>query len=584
MGTKQVLHHIPSVISTSPVFDLFGVGPFPQQLTIGVLYDDILLDIFRHYLDATPHSWPTLVWVCQRWREIVLASPLGLNLRLYCRPGTPFLKALCHWPALPIAIHCGGTPDLDPPAPEDDDNIIAALKQSDRVRSIRLTITSSLCDKLSLISEPFTQLKDVVLFSQDNLQLTFPSSFHLGPHLRTLCLIRIIIPSFLRLLSPSQCLVDIRVHEIPIAGYFSPEALANALSGMTQVRFLSLHFRSPHRNHLGLPPPPGERVVLPALVCLHYQGTSMYLNSFVARIDAPRLTKMNVTFCYQPTMDASQLGQFIQRTEIHALLFYAEVETSANAISLSLTDSIAPTPFRLQIWCHQLDRQLSCMAQVCDQVSPSLSHVIVLWLKALHGYGDPNGDSEQWLDLLHSFKFSGAQDFWITGKELTADILCALGPANEWNTTMLPSLRQLHVQEPIEMDGSSWDSVQSFVTSRSISGIPVEVMALSYQCHICHGSFKEQLGLKRHLRDKHGYQILCSHCDDDFECTLEHVDPFREHLKSKHPEIAHKVEDALISRPSLTSSQPDNLVNQHSSLRAPVITSSSSTSTALRQY
>ena len=35
----------------------------------------------------------------------------------------------------------GGSPALDPPAPEDEDNIMAAIKQSDRVSHISLTVT-----------------------------------------------------------------------------------------------------------------------------------------------------------------------------------------------------------------------------------------------------------------------------------------------------------------------------------------------------------------------------------------------------------------------------------------------------------
>ena len=44
-----------------------------------------------------------------------------------------------------------------------------------------------------------------------------------------------------------------------MVGYFSPEAFANALSGMTQLQTLSLHFLSfpPRRNYLSLPPQPG---------------------------------------------------------------------------------------------------------------------------------------------------------------------------------------------------------------------------------------------------------------------------------------------------------------------------------------
>ena len=59
----------------------------------------------------------------------------------------------------------GGLPTLDPPVPEDEDNIITALKQSDRVISISLTVTSSLMEKLSAIEKPFSELQDLVLLS-----------------------------------------------------------------------------------------------------------------------------------------------------------------------------------------------------------------------------------------------------------------------------------------------------------------------------------------------------------------------------------------------------------------------------------
>ena len=532
-----------------------------------MLSQDILLKVFHHVMVATPRIWPILTWVCRRWRQIIFASPRGLNLWLYCTHRKPVLEILDIWPALPIILEYGGVPNLDPPAPEDDDNIIAALKHSGRVSSISLTVTSSLLEKLSTISEPFTELEEFFLCSQDNLQLTFPSSFHLGPRLRTVHLSRIAISSFPRLLLPSQFLVDIQLHDIPITGYLSPEAFATALSGTTQIRSLSLHFLSlpPRRIYLRLPPPPGERVILPALTYLKYRGTSKYLDSFVARIDAPHLGEINIIFFYQPTIDASQIGQFIERMEIHALLFDAEVETSADAISISFTDSSDCTPLRLQIPCKQLDWQLSCMAQVCDRISPFLSRVRSLRIdtaQPLGGRDDRN--SEPWLDLLHSFKFSGVECFSVDS-EVTTDILCVLGPANERNTTMLPSLRHVRVQTHMEMNGPSWASVQSFITSRWISGRPVEVKAPSYHCHICYGISEDQQVLKRHLRDKHGYQILCSYCRT-FECTPGRSDLVREHLKSKHPEIARN--DSLISKLYLTKFQLRNLI-RHSSLRAP---------------
>ncbi|KAH8981830.1 hypothetical protein EDB86DRAFT_3247532 [Lactarius hatsudake] len=248
-----------------------------------------------------------------------------------CSANLAYAHTLDCWPALPIVVQYGGFPDLDPPSPEDDDNIMAALKQSGRVISISLTVTKSLLEKLSAIFEPFSGLEELVLLSQDHMQLTLPSTFRWGSHLRTLHSTKVAFHSLPRLLSRShwQDLVGIQLHEIPSAGYFSPEAFANALSGMTRLRTLSLHFHSlpPRRNYPSLPPLSGERVVLPALVSLKYRGTSKYLDSLVARIDAPGLRDIEITLFSQPTMDASELGRFIERIEMQTSHNQAEVQT-----------------------------------------------------------------------------------------------------------------------------------------------------------------------------------------------------------------------------------------------------------------
>ena len=543
-----------------------------------MLPEDILLNIFRQYLDATPRFWPRLTWVCQKWRQIVLTSPLGLDLRLHCTYKTPVLKTLDFWPRLPIIVRYGGVPNLDPPALDDDDNIIAALKEFDRVSSIHLTVTKSLLQKISAISEPLSELEDLSLLSFDVVQPTLPSTFRWGALLRTLHSTGIAFPSFPQLILPSQGLVDLQLHKIPSSGYFPPEAFADALSGMTHLRTLSLHFISfpPRRNFLLLPPQSGERIVLPALTCLKYRGTSKYLDSFVARIDAPHLREIDITFFCQPTMDAFQLRRFIQRIEMQTSLSRAKVETSTHAISISFTDSGASTPLRLQISCKQLDWQLSCMTQICDRISPILFHIGNLGINITQlSDGQDNPGVEPWLDLFRSFKFGSAKRFWVAG-ELMTDILCVLGPASEGNTHMLPSLCQIRVQKPMMMDGPSWDSVQSFITKRSTPGRPVEVNAPSYQCHICHRSFKEQQELKRHLRDKYGYQILCFYCGE-FECRPGRNDLFREHLESKHAEVTRN--DELISKASLTPSQLVGLFNRHSTLRTPDIIKPSTTPT-----
>ncbi len=449
---------------------------------------------------------------------------------------------------------------LSPPTPEDEENIMAALKQSNHVGSISLTITNSLLEKFSTISEPFSELEELVLLSRDNVQLTLPSAFRWGARLRTLHSTRIAVPALQQLLSSSTGLVDLQLHEIPNVGYFSPDAFANALSEMTHLQTLSLHFLSlpPRRNYLGLPPQLGERVVLPALTCLKYRGTSKYLDSLVARIDAPRLGEIEITFFSQPTMDASQLDRFIERIEMQTSLSQADVQTSAHIISISFTNSSTSTPLQLQISCKQLDWQLSSMAQVCDQFSPFLSRVKNLSINTTQSSsGQDDVDGEQWLELLRAF--GGAKDFRVAG-ELTTNILCALRPADRGNATVLPSLCHLRVEGPMAILEPRWDTLHSFITGRS-----ARIDATYNLCHICKCRFEQQESLEVHLAFGHAYRIVCSFCDD-FKCT--HHDSLLIHLKRKHPKVARNDAHTNSFLRDLNFSEREDLVRRHSSLRA----------------
>jgi hypothetical protein len=260
----------------------------------------------------------------------------------------------------------------------------------------------------------------------------------------------------LQLFSPPTGIVDLQLHEVPKLGYFPPEAFANALSGATHLKTLSIHFLSlpSRRNYLSLLPPSGTRVVLPALTSFKYRGTSKYLDTLVARIDAPHLEDVDITFSSQPTMDASQLGRFIERTEMQSSLLQPDIEISAHGISISFTDSSTSPPLRLQILCKPLDWQLSSMAQICDQCSPLLFRFNNFGINTTQSTRGPDGvDGEQWLALFRAF--GGARSFWVTG-ELMTDILCAFGKADGEHANVLPALRHLRVGRPLAIYGPSW--------------------------------------------------------------------------------------------------------------------------------
>jgi hypothetical protein len=536
------------------------------------LSDDVLLDIFRRYMETSPQLWSTLTHICRRWREIVLLSPLGLNLRLYCTYGTPVLKSLEYFPPFPLVVNYGGSPMLGPPAPEDQENIMAALKQSDRVVSISLTVTNWLLEGLSTISEPFSKLEELALLSRGDLQLTLPSAFRWDPRLRTLRLTSIAIPSLPQLLSHLKGLVDLRLHEIPHVGYFSPYAFANALSEMTQLETLSLHFLSlpPRRSFVSLPPQSGERVVLPYLTSFTYRGTSKYLDNLVSRTDAPRLEHIDIRYFLQPTMDASQLGRFIERIEVQTSLSQADIITSANNISLSFSkpgqEPEARPSLVLQISCEQLDWQLPSMAQICNQFSPFLSRVRDLRIDSTQspsGRGDV--DCEQWAELIRAF--GGAVYCRAAGPHVT-DILRSLSLA-AGEPKFLPALRTLHVPELTPGHVALKEAAESFATSCRLSGHPVQVLPnLSGEptCEACDIRFRRRQEFARHLRVVHGPANVCPHCGI-FKWKRPYK--FREHLKNAHPEVAHT--NTPISNPASQALFPLNAGShdsQHSDLRA----------------
>ena len=480
----------------------------------------------------------------------------------------PVSKSLDCWPLLPLVVNYGGSPILETPAPEDEDDIMAALKHSDRVRSISLTVTNSLLKKLSTISEPLLELAELVLYSPDNVQLTLPSAFRSGQRLRTLHLTQIAIPALPQLLSPAAGLVDLQLHEIPGVGYFSPEAFANALSGMTQLRSLSFHFLSfpPRRSYLSSPPQPGQRAVLPALSRLKYRGTSKYLDTFVARIDAPCLGDIDISFFFQPTMDAAQLGQFIERMEIQASLRQADVFTSANTTSISFSEPGTHLRLALQISCAQVDWQLSSMTQICNHFSHFLSRVTDLGISSTQ---PPSGtdavDRERWAEIIRAF--NGAVVLRVTGT-LAADILRTLS-LTVGEPNVLPALHTLHVTELGPEHAALRKAAESFSTSRRLSGHPVEVHPHTLSsdpdwtpsCEACGERFSRPQDLLRHRKDKHEPPKVCP-CCGIFRWKRPYR--FRRHLEEEHPDVAHTyktlIDSASRSLPCSNSGSHDNLL------------------------
>ena len=351
----------------------------------------------------------------------------------------------------------------------------AALKQCGRVHAIILAVTSSLLEKFCTSEVPFPYLEELVLLSQDSTQLTLPSTFRWGPRLRRLHSTRIAFPALPRLLSSSRDLVYLELHEITSIDHLSPKAFANALSGMTQLQSLSLHFLSPtsRPSHIGISPPPVERVVLPALTRLKFRGTSEYLNSLVTRTRTSRLLDIEVRLFNQLIFHLPQLARFVDQI-MQRLSRRADIQSSSRAISITFSQPEVHERSALQIYCEQLDWQLSSMAQICGQLSSSgfFCGVGDLRIDATRPLTGPtrwqdDSDTEYWQELIHSF--SGVERFSLPWK-LVTDFLGAFKSRPAVGiTSSFPALKLLRIE------GSRPDYLSQATIHSSVNWHPVGV-------------------------------------------------------------------------------------------------------------
>src|SRR6266702_8774613 len=273
-----------------------------RKTTNDILPDDVLLQIFafcqvdRHPLGSPFHpvlEWHKLVHVCQKWRRVTFSSPRRLDLYLLCTCGTPVRKNLGCWPAFPIIIDYVNYPNYSSKrfSPNDEDNIIAALEDPNRVRCLKLPVTSLLLGKVATVmQESFPMLTKLLLSLKDKNVSVLPGAFLGGfaPCLQEIHLEGIPFPTLPTLLSSATDLVVLYLHCIPHTGYISPEAMVASLAALTRLGDLSIEFQSStsrpiqHGNRRRLAPL--TRAVLPALTSFEFRGASEYLEDLVAQI------------------------------------------------------------------------------------------------------------------------------------------------------------------------------------------------------------------------------------------------------------------------------------------------------------
>jgi hypothetical protein len=422
-------------------------------------------------------AWHPLVHVCQRWRYLVFASPLRLDLRLICTDSSPVREKLDIWPPLSIKIW-SISPNLG-------DNIIAAFEHPDRIREIYLwSIRSPLDHLVTMMQKPFPELEYLYLWTDADSVPAFPDTFLGGfaPRLRSLHLDRIPFPTLPRLLLSCNDLVSLALSRIPNSGYISPEAMVTSISALTRLSSLFITFDSP----ASLPdwttqrqrPPPLTRVVLPTLAIFWFHGVSEYLEVLMARINAPLLHTVDITLVDQLVFHTQQLGQFIG----HAPIFMSYTKARMDLTSICIAINFSSIEPRLSSGCLKLkispigsegdDLQVSSMSQICSQLSFLVSRIERLYIE------DPprllttfhvNMDTTQWLELLLSF--AAVQALYLPYSFLSP-IISALN--EESVTDILPALVDLYI-EGYQTTAPELQDIEPFIAARQRSGNPVTV-------------------------------------------------------------------------------------------------------------
>ena len=464
-----------------------------------MLPDDVLLKISDFYVDEDfgplekqrIGKWTTLAHVCRRWRSVVFYSPRRLNLRLVCTPKSPGMDTLDIWPPLPLVIRNVHLIFNDEPSSMD--NTIAALERNDRVCQIVLRHLTSLqmeyVTASAAMRKPFLELTDLHLgVSVGRGPGPMLRESFLGgtaPRLRSLDLYCIPFPGLPKLLLSAPHLVYLSLHDIPPSGYIPPEAMATSLSALTSLGSLRLQFRYPRprpalesRRPL---PPPLTRSILRSLTSIQFHGASEYLEEIWARIDAPRLNKMDITFFNQIIFDTPQLFRFISRRSTLGAPEKGLIEFSSEAIIIKFLSQTSAGDYdhygvsSLEIRCAASEWQLSSLEQVCTSSLPPVS-----MLEDLYIFDDRENpprwqddvENTLWLELLHPFV--AVKNLYLC-KKFIPRIAPALQELVGGRTTeVLPTLKNIFLKG-FQLSEPLHEGIEKFVAARRLTSHPVAV-------------------------------------------------------------------------------------------------------------
>jgi hypothetical protein len=367
---------------------------------------------------------------------------------------------------------------------EDEEGIVLALEQRDRIRRIRLEIPILDLQKLILfIDEEYPILEYLTmapLFSDKNANLKLPETFR-APHLRHLGLFGFTVPR--GLLTTAVGLVTLCLAMADPSTYFQPTVLLQWITLMPQLKTLVVlfYFPVPNRDvekqlsHMPLL----EHVTLPNLRHFWFRGVSAYMDAFVRRISAPHLQKLQTLFFEQLTFSIPHIVQFMNTTENLGfsdgkLQFFDEYVDLEVYPPEGTEDDAEMYAFHIRVHCWHLDWQVSSVAQILNALGQRFSAVEHLTLvHEVHGQSSKEHndvDRAEWHKLLKPF--SNVKTLFIDDGLVGELSRCLQWEDGEGPMELLPELQELTYSGSGDVD----DAFISFTDSRQSSGHPVTLV------------------------------------------------------------------------------------------------------------
>jgi hypothetical protein len=201
------------------------------------------------------------------------------------------------------------------------------------------------------------------------------------------------------------------------------------------------------------------------------------LEEILARIDAPRLDDLRITFFNQIIFDTPQLFQFISRRPTLRAPEKGSISFNSQSTIVGFVSETSDyyAALKVKISCRTSEWQLSSLEQVCTSSLPPLST-----LEDLHILEGPfsgprwQDDIENtlWLEVLHPF--AAVKNLYIC-EEFVPRIAPALQELVGGRTTeVLPTLENIFLGG-FQPSGPLHNDIQKFVAARRLTSQPVAV-------------------------------------------------------------------------------------------------------------